>query len=153
MKGAFNGMADDKMTKGKPARIILETTIFQGEEVFRNGFDEMGRIVSMNNNYYLRFVEKSEEEDIPTTIKISPEGNVSIIRHATHRMHLVFNDDEDTYTNYQTPAGVLKMRVETERIDLTYQTSPFAGKIEVDYSISAQERVLGSYQIRLRFTT
>ena len=146
-------MANDKLAKGKPARIILETTIFQEEEVFQNGFDEMGRIVSMNNNYYLRFVEKDGVQEVPTTIKISPEGNVNITRHAKHRTHLKFNDEADTYTNYQTPAGLLKLRVETKRMDLTYQSSPFAGEIEIDYLIHANDTVLGSYQIRLRFTT
>ena len=146
-------MVNDKLSKGKPARVILETTIFQEEEVFQNGIDEMGRIVSMNNNYYLRFVEKDGEQEVPTTIKISPEGNVNITRHADHRTHLRFNDEKDTYTNYLTPAGILKLRVETKRMDLTYQASPFAGEIEIDYLIHAHETVLGSYQIRLRFTT
>ena len=146
-------MVNDKLTKGKPARIILETTIFQEEEVFQNAFDEMGRIVSMNDNYYLRFVEKNEEEEVPTVIKISPKGNVQITRHAEYRTHLIFDEAADTYTNYETPAGLLKMRIETKRMDLTYQSSPFAGEIEIDYLIYAGERILGSYQIRLRFTT
>lgn len=146
-------MEKDKLAKGRVARIILETTIIQEGEVFQNTFDEMGRIVSMNNNYYLRFVETNQEMEIPTVIKISPEGNVHITRHGEHRTRLEFNEDLDTYTNYQTPAGLLKMRVRTKRMDLTYQTSPFAGEIEIDYVIYAGNQVLGSYQIRLRFTT
>lgn len=43
-------MANKKLTKGKAARIILETTIFQEGEVFKNKFDEMGRIVFINDN-------------------------------------------------------------------------------------------------------
>lgn len=146
-------MAKDKLTKGKAARIILETTIVQEKEVFKNTFDEMGRIVSMNDNYYLRFVETDDNNKIPTVIKISPEGNVDITRHAENKTRLEFNEEEHTYTNYQTPAGMLKMRVKTNRIDLTYQKSPFAGDIEIDYLIYSGEMVLGSYQIRLRFTT
>ena len=146
-------MTNNKLTKGRPARIILETTIFQEEDVYQNTFDEMGRIVSMNNNYYLRFVENDGEEEIPTVIKITEDGNVNITRHAAHRTHLIFNEENDTYTNYETPAGLLKMRIVTNRMDLTYQAIPFAGEIEIDYQIYAGETVLGSYQIRLRFTT
>ena len=124
-------MERNKLTRGKEARIILETIIVQENEVFRNTFDEMGRIVSMNDNYYLRFVETDEENEIPTVIKITPEGNISITRHAENKTRLEFNEEEYTYTNYHTPAGLIKMRVKTKRIDSTYQQSPFAGNIKL----------------------
>lgn len=146
-------MEKNKLTKGKAARIILETRIIQEGEVFQNTFDEMGRIVSVNNNYYLRFVETNEAGEIPTLIKISSDGNVHITRHAEHRTRLEFNEAADTYTHYQTPAGLLKMRVRTQRMDLTYQASPFAGEVEIDYLIYAGEQAMGNYQMRLRFTT
>ncbi|MDN6161823.1 MAG: DUF1934 domain-containing protein [Atopostipes sp.] len=146
-------MTDRKLTKGKVARIILETIIVQEGEVFRNTFDEMGRIVFMNDNYYLRFVEEDGDKKIPTMIKIFPEGNVNITRHSEYKTHLKFNEEKDTLTNYETPAGVMKMQVKTDRIDLSYQHSPFAGDIEIDYFIYTDEIELGSYQLRLRFTT
>ncbi|MDN6195155.1 MAG: DUF1934 domain-containing protein [Atopostipes suicloacalis] len=146
-------MSEDKLTKGQAARIILETTIVQEEKVFRNTFDEMGRIVSMNDHYYLRFVEEDDSGKIPTVIKISSEGTVTVIRHSENKTHLEFDEETDTYTNYQTPAGLMKMRVKTSRINLSYQGSPFAGEVEVDYHIYNKEIELGTYQIRLRFTT
>lgn len=146
-------MVNRKLTNGKAARIILETTIFQEDEVFKNTFDEMGRIVSINGNYYLRFVEKNSDIEIPTLIKIFPNGNINIIRNAENKTRLEFNEKEYTYTNYHTPAGIMKMRVQTNRIDSSYQNTPFAGDIEIDYLLSVGEKELGSYQIRLRFTT
>lgn len=145
-------MPSDKLTKGKEARIILETTIVQEGKVFKNTFDEMGRIVSMNDHYYLRFVEEDGENKIPTMIKISSEGRITIIRHSENKTHLEFDEESDSYTNYQTPAGLMKMRVNTKRIDISYQDSPFAGEVEVDYHIYNGEIELGTYQIRLRFT-
>ena len=70
-------MSDDKLTKGLPARIILETTIVQEGEVFKHSFDEMGRIVLMNDNYYIRYEAEQDGEQIATLIKLQPDGTVN----------------------------------------------------------------------------
>lgn len=146
-------MTKDRLSQGMEARIILETIIHQEDEVFKNSFDEMGRIVLMNDNYYLRFEENAGETKVPTLIKISPDGNVHITRHTENKTRLEFNEEEHTYTSYQTPAGTMSLRVKTNRIDLSYQNTPFAGDIEIDYVIYTGDSPLGSYQMRLRFTT
>lgn len=147
-------MATDKLTQGLPVRVILETTIVQEEEVFKNSFDEMGRIVLMNDNYYLRFKEsKGEDDGVVTLIKIDPEGVVHITRHTENKTRLIFNQEEDTYTSYATPTGIMQMKVQTNRISSSYNNSPFAGDIEIDYVIYMEDIPLGTYQIRLRFTT
>lgn len=147
-------MATDKLTQGLPVRVILETTIVQEEEVFKNSFDEMGRIVLMNDNYYLRFKEsKGEDDGVVTLIKIDPEGVVHITRHTENKTRLIFNQEEETYTSYATPTGIMQMKVQTNRISSSYNNSPFAGDIEIDYVIYMEDIPLGTYQIRLRFTT
>lgn len=146
-------MVTDQLTKGMPARIILETTIIQDEEVFKNSFDEMGRIVYMNDNYYLRFEETQGDEKTPTLIKISPDGLINITRHSENKTRLEFNEAEDTYTSYPTPTGIMQMRVNTTRISTSFHNKPFAGDVEIDYIIYLEDYPLGTYQIRLRFTT
>lgn len=145
-------MSERKLTKGLPARIVLETTIFQEGEVFKNSFDEMGRIVEMNGHYYLRFTEPGEEK-VTTMIKLSSEGSVQITRHAEEKTILEFDEAIHTYTKYKTPAGILSLRVETNQMSTSYSRSPFAGEVEVDYVLYMDENPLGSYQVRLRFTT
>lgn len=146
-------MATERLTKGMPARIILETTIVQEDEVFKNSFDEMGRIVLMNDNYYLRFEETAGEEETATIIKIAPDGIINITRHAENKTRLEFNEKEDTYTSYPTPTGIMQMRVRTNRISASYNKAPFAGEVEIAYVIYLEDYPLGTYQIRLRFTT
>jgi len=148
-------MAADKLTKGLPARIILETTIVQDEEVFKNSFDEMGRIVLMNDNYYLRFKESNDdgEDGVATLIKIEQDGVVNLTRHGAQKTRLTFNDEEDTYTKYQTPAGVMQLRVETTRSSISYNDQPFQGEVAIDYVLYSENQPLGTYQLRLRFTT
>lgn len=152
-KGAILKMTTEKLTEGLPARIILETTIAQEGEIFKTSIDEMGRIVLMNNNYYLRFEETKDDKPVPTLIKLDEDGDVHITRHGENKTRLVFNENEDTFTNFTTPTGIMHMRVNTERISSSYSDSPFAGEIEVDYVIYLEDYPLGTYQIRLRFTT
>lgn len=143
----------DKLTNGLPARIILETTIVQEGEVFKHSFDEMGRIVHMNNNYYIRYTESKDDEEVATMIKIEPEGVINITRHGEQVTRMVFDDEAHTYTNYETPTGIMQLLVETNRLNISYNDQPFAGEVEVDYEIKLEENLLGTYQIRLRFTT
>ena len=145
-------MVADKLMKGMPARILLETTVMQEGEVFKHSFDEMGRIVRMNENYYLRFTE-SGDDGVANLIKIAPEGVVQITRHTENKTILEFDEDNHTFTNYATPAGILRMRVETTRMSTSYSQKPFAGEIEVDYEIYMEDDQIGTYQVRLRFTT
>lgn len=142
----------EKLTNGLPARVILETTIIQEGEVFKHSFDEMGRIVEMNGNYYIRYTE-SKGEEVATMIKIEPDGVVSITRYGDQGTRLDFDNQKETYTNYETPAGIMELVVETKRLSTSYSGKPFAGEVEVDYVIKMGDNLLGTYQIRLLFTT
>lgn len=146
-------MAEDKLTKGLPARVILETTIIQEEEVFKHSFDEMGRIVLMNDNYYIRYTEKQGDEKHSTLIKLQPDGTVNLTRHGEAKTRITFNDEEDTYTSYATPTGIMQLRVQTNKLNVVYNDQPFAGEVDIDYVIYLEEYPLGTYQLRLRFTT
>lgn len=146
-------MAEDKLTKGLPARIVLETTIVQEEEVFKHSYDEMGRIVRMNDNYYIRYTEVKEGEEHSTLIKLHPDGTVNLTHHGDNKTRMTFNDREDTYTSYATPTGIMQLRVRTNKLNIVYNNQPFAGDIEIDYVIYLEEYPLGTYQLRLRFTT
>lgn len=142
----------EKLTNGLPARVILETTIIQEGEVFKHSFDEMGRIVEMNGKYYIRYTE-SKGEEVATVIKIEPDGVISITRHGEQGTRLDFNNEKETYTNYDTPAGMMQMVVETKRLSTSYSKKPFSGEVEIDYVIKMGDNLLGTYQIRLLFTT
>lgn len=146
-------MAVDKLTKGLPARVILETTIVQEEEVFQHSFDEMGRIVAMNDNYYIRYEETKGDEDISTLIKLLPDGTVTLTRHGEHTTRMIFDYQEETHTSYPTPTGIMQLRVKTTKLNVVYNDQPFAGQVEIDYVLYLEEYPLGTYQLRLRFTT
>lgn len=47
----------------------------------------------------------------------------------------------------------MQFRVGTNKLNVVYNDQPFAGEAEVDYMIYLEEKLLGTYQLRLRFTT
>lgn len=143
----------DKLSNGLPARVILETTIIQEGEIFKHSFDEMGRIVELNGNYYIRYTESKEEDEVATMIKIGEDGTISLTRHGENKTRLVFDNNEETLTTYPTPQGVLQLAVKTDRLSISTTEQPFAGEVEVDYMIHMAGAPLGTYKIRLIFTT
>ncbi|WP_080145730.1 DUF1934 domain-containing protein [Marinilactibacillus piezotolerans] len=147
-------MPSKELTNGMPAEIVMNSSFVQNGETHHHKFEEKGRIVYMNNSYYIRYEEKHPgEPDVPVTVKINPNGTVNLIRRGEFLTRLTFNSEEKTETQYKTPAGIMPIRIETEDLKISYYDRPFAGRVSVNYELYFDEELLGSYQIRLRFTT
>lgn len=146
-------MPSKELKNGLPAEVKMETSYLQNGETFRHSFEESGRVVYMNNSYYIRFEETHEEMTVPVTIKINPDGVVNVTRNGDQTMRLTFNSEGTTQTNYQSPAGIIQLKVVTEDLRVSYYDRPFSGRVYVDYTLHANQQKLGDYQIRLRFTT
>lgn len=146
-------MPSRELTNGMPAEIAMETSYEQEGNTHHHVFEEQGRVVYMNNSYYIRYEEKHEEDMIPVTLKLNPDGAVDLIRRGEYTTRLTFNSEETTQTQYKTPAGIMQLRVETENLKVSYYDRPFAGRVAVDYALYLGEQILGTYRIRLRFTT
>lgn len=146
-------MPSKKLTNGLPAEVTMETSYVQNGETHHHSFQETGRVVYMNNSYYIRFEESHPEENVPVTVKINPDGMVNLIRRGEQTMRLAFDSDNSTETHYKTPAGIFPLQVVTENLKVSYYDRPFAGRVWVDYALYLHEQKLGDYQMRLRFTT
>lgn len=146
-------MPSRELTNGLPAEIVMQTSYEQGGQNYNHVFEEKGRVVYMNHSYYIRYEEKNDEGTVPVTIKINPAGTVDLIRRGNHTTRLTFDNDKITQTKYQTPAGIMPLKVETENVKISYYDRPFAGRVAVDYGLYVGEQTLGTYQMRLRFTT
>lgn len=146
-------MPSNELKNGLPAEIKMETSYVQNGETHHHSFEEKGRVVYMNSSYYIRFEEAHELGTVPVTIKINPDGVVQLIRRGEQTTRFVFDSDQETESNYRTPAGIIPLTVTTDDIRVSYYDRPFAGRIWVDYSLSANQQKIGDYHIRLRFTT
>ncbi|SFK39969.1 Uncharacterized beta-barrel protein YwiB, DUF1934 family [Marinilactibacillus piezotolerans] len=147
-------MPSKKLTNGMPAEVIMETSYVQNEETHHHVFEEQGRVIYMNNSYYIRYEENYPNEPaVPVTVKINPDGVVNLIRRGENKTRLTFSSDQITETQYKTPMGIMPIHIETQSLKISYYDRPFAGRIAVNYKLHFNGEVLGSYQIRLRFTT
>lgn len=141
------------LNKGQMAEIKIETAIEQGDEVYRHAFEEMGRVLELNGNYYIRFEENDGADQVSVTIKIAREGYVQLIRNGEITTRLVFNKQFPQEFTYETPTGRLGLLVRTDVLDIHLKDSPFSGQLAIDYAIMSNEQALGTYKLRLQFTT
>ncbi|GEQ32391.1 DUF1934 domain-containing protein [Marinilactibacillus psychrotolerans] len=147
-------MPSKELANGMPAEVVMETSYVQNEETHHHVFEEKGRVIYMNNSYYIRYEENYPNEPaVPVTVKINPDGVVNLIRRGENKTRLTFSSDEITETQYKTPMGIMPIHIETQSLKISYYDRPFAGRIAVNYKLHFNGEVLGSYQIRLRFTT
>ncbi|WP_208559598.1 DUF1934 domain-containing protein [Marinilactibacillus kalidii] len=147
-------MPSKELANGLPAEVIMESSYVQNGETHHHVFEEKGRVVYMNNSYYIRYEEKfTGEAAVPVTVKINPNGTVNLIRRGEFLTRLTFNSDEVTETQYKTAAGIMPIKIDTQNLKISYYDRPFAGRMSVDYALYFNGEKLGSYQIRLRFTT
>lgn len=153
MKGEWI-VPSKELTNGMPAEIFMESSYVQNGETHHHVFEEKGRVIYINNSYYIRYEEKIDGESVvPVTVKINPNGTVNLIRRGEYMTRLTFSSEEITETQYKTAAGIMPIRVETQDLKISYYDRPFAGRVSADYVLYFNEEQLGSYQIRLRFTT
>lgn len=153
MKGD-SAVPSKELANGMPAEVVMETSYVQNEETHHHVFEEKGRVIYMNNSYYIRYEENYPNEPaVPVTVKINPDGVVNLIRRGENKTRLTFSSDEITETQYKTPMGIMPIHIETQSLKISYYDRPFAGRIAVNYKLHFNGEVLGSYQIRLRFTT
>lgn len=141
------------LKKGLPVEIHMETTLHQNGEVNHHQYTETGRLVEMNGCYYVRYEETHEEGNIPVTVKMEADGVVTVIRRGEWMTRLRFDVDQSTGTHYRTPVGVLPIRIDTQDVRISYYDQPFAGRVQVDYTLNMGDQKLGEYHLRLRFTT
>ena len=140
---------------GTPVSIQLQTEVYQNEEKQEHFFDVTGQLVKIGTTLYLRYKETPEEEgaaDIPVTIKIEADGTVQLIRAAEKRTRLKFNYQQENYSHYRTPYGMMEIRTFTNNLRVSLKEQPTAGSVSIDYDLYAGKEKLGVYHLRLHFT-
>lgn len=139
--------------KGAQIEYQMETIIRQDGEQEIFFYKGLGKAIQMGEWLYIRYEEEGTENKV--TIKLSKAGKVTIIRREHNKLssRMSFETDSKGVALLSTPAGMLEMETISQRLLQDYQDRPFAGTIQLDYSLSMKEQLFGNYSISLHFTT
>lgn len=140
---------------GTPISIELQTEVYQNNEKKEYFFDLSGQLIQMGDTLYLRYKEKLEDgaAEVPVTFKIEPDGSIHLIRAGEIRMRLKFDYQQRNESHYRTPYGMMPISTFTSNLRISLKDQPFSGSILVDYDLFSGQEKLGTYHIRLKFTS
>lgn len=140
------------MNANVPAVTVkLESTQVQAEQTTTMRGEYSGQFFKMGHAYYLRYVERDNEQPATVTFKIE-RGQVSLTRTtADMKLRLFFGDQQRIHATYRTPYGLIPIETTTPYLSVELNDAPKFGRISLDYDLYSQGQKQGSYKIRLQF--
>lgn len=147
-------MARVSQREKTPINILVKTEVTQEGEFKEFLIDVNGHMVVINDVIYLRYEEILEgiEKPVPVTIKIMPNGDVTLIRSGEVKMKLNFSFEERRETTYSTPYGMMSISTMTNNLRVSLRDNPISGDIMIDYDLFAGEEKLGTYHLLINFS-
>lgn len=145
----------EELTTGIPVGIHLETHTIQDGNTSDYLLDVEGQMIQIGKTIYLRYKEpqsSDQQKSVTVTIKFLSDGDVSLTRSGENRLLIHLSAGKRVEANYRTPYGVVPIETVTPNLKVSFHDRPFGGQLTVDYLLYAGEKLLGSYEIRLRFT-
>ena len=92
-----------------------------------------GKFYDKDGKYYLSYAEGdlSGMEKCHTTLKISPDGIVTMMRHGQTNTHMIFEKGKCHIGHYETPYGDFTISVTANDISVSLDEN--GGNIDIDY--------------------
>ena len=101
----------------------------------KNGMEitTAGTFYDKDGKYYLSYAEGdfSGLEKCKTTLKISPDGVVTMMRHGQTNTHMIFEKGKCHIGHYETPYGDFTISVTAN--DINVSLDEHGGNIDIDY--------------------
>ena len=92
-----------------------------------------GKFYDKDGKFYLSYAEGdlSGMEKCHTTLKISPDGIVTMMRHGQTNTHMIFEKGKCHIGHYETPYGDFTISVTANDISVSLDEN--GGNIDIDY--------------------
>ncbi len=92
-----------------------------------------GKFYDKDGKYYVSYVEGelTGMDKCHTTIKVAPDGTVTMMRHGQTNTHMVFQKDKCHIGHYETPYGDFTISVTANDINVSLDEN--GGNIDIDY--------------------
>lgn len=117
----------------------------------------IGTATWLHKQLYLRFTEPASLEgqslETKVMIKFESDGSLQMRRtNATSTSQMHFINGQISHSHYQTPAGMLFLAVDTHDLQTNINPkTPNQGKLDLTYSLSQNDLVVGHYHVQLTF--
>ncbi|WP_308184718.1 DUF1934 domain-containing protein [Limosilactobacillus fastidiosus] len=133
-----------------PVHVQLTTTMEQDGQRDQYHFDEEGQFVELNGKYYLRYQEHQDGTITPVQFRLGTE-QLHLRRSGVHETNFKFQLVEPTKTHYRTEYGIIGMMVTTNRLEVEFDPKNVNGSIDLEYQLTANDQLIGTYQVQLQF--
>ncbi len=92
-----------------------------------------GKFYNKDGKYYLCYTEgeMSGMEECSTTLKISPDNTVTMMRRGNTNTHMIFEEGQCHIGHYETPYGDFTISVTANSVNVEIDEN--GGKIDIDY--------------------
>lgn len=136
---------------GKAVNVTFDSKIFQdgGDESYQ--VQATGQLVQKGASWYLTYDEELPEQPVTQVlVKIEPD-RLAITRTNVLKTRLVFEKGLVDHQPYQTAAGMMLLGTNTKTLRIDIDAVSGMGQVELAYSLSANGKVVGQYQVSLQF--
>lgn len=129
----------------------LQTEMTMGDQTEKFEFNETGQLIRLNGGQiYLRYVEHQDGQSTPVKFRLDGD-TVQLDRQGARQTRLVFQEDQETVTRYQTEYGLIHLMVHTNELVKDIDFANCHGEVSAEYLLKNNGQVLGTYRIQLQF--
>lgn len=109
-----------------------------------------GKFYDKDGKYYISYVEgeMSGLEKCNTTLKISPDGIITMMRHGHTNTHMIFEKGKCHIAHYETPYGDFTISVTANDINVSLDEN--GGNIDIDYMMDINNVARSRNELSLR---
>ena len=109
-----------------------------------------GKFYDKDGKYYISYAEGELTglEKCNTTLKISPDGVVTMMRHGHTNTHMIFEKGRRHIGHYETPYGDFTISVTANNVDVSLDEN--GGNIDIDYIMDINNVACSHNGISLR---
>ncbi|MBS9335077.1 DUF1934 domain-containing protein [Fructobacillus sp. M1-13] len=136
---------------GQTVKVTFQSKIYQdgGDESYE--VTASGQLVQKGAAWYLTYDEALPEQPVTKVLVKIEDDRVAITRSNVTKTRLVFEKGLVDNQPYQTAAGMFILATNTKDFLVSIDEVGKEGKVLLDYSLSANGRVVGQYQVSLHF--
>ncbi|MBU7455063.1 DUF1934 domain-containing protein [Leuconostoc fallax] len=132
--------------------VHLTTKVCLDNEVEEFSFDTLGQLIVKNEAVYIRYTETlPDQPQVHVTFKFDPNGSIRLMRSGDVKTVMTFVDSKEVPASYETPSGRMTMATRTTLLATALDTANLRGETAIDYILTANEQLIGQYEIRLQF--